>query len=76
MKWWVIINWGLDHAIVQEPERPVDGDGPYDTFTEARAYVVESGVAYARRINDRTRWWRTASKAEILRSLDNDFIDW
>lgn len=67
MSWWVKIDWSTDHQIILQRSRPNESwNGPFDTFTQARAFVVKSGVLYAKTIMGRTAYWRTASKYELM----------
>ena len=67
MKWWVLMDWADGHTVRVCTDQPdPEWEGPFDTFTEMRKAIVESGVIEAANIHNQLREWRAMRKDEVM----------
>ncbi len=72
-RWWARYDSSTDHSIRRASDPPgPEWVGGFRTFTEARDHLTAAGAREAAAIVRRNRWWREASKAEILRLTADD----
>ncbi len=72
-KWWVHMDWAGAHRVRTAGPGITfyeEFDGPFDSFSEMKKYVIDAGVTEAAAITNQTREWRQMRKA------DAPVVDW
>ncbi len=74
MKWWVLMDWADAHMVRVADELPgIEWNGPFNTFTEMKTFIIEAGVLETENLNNQVREWRAKTKGE---ALDMSGDDW